>query len=151
MDGNPGQSADNPTHSAGNPFNSVVIPTHSIGNPTHSAGIPYHSTDNPANSASIPANSADNPAYSFGNPANSAGNPAHSAGNPETDSEDVVCLPTPSSFSTFRWRRRSTASHIIFKTRLMICRRFRYLQIHVASFLHLNTKLQGFSENSNLH
>ena len=39
--------------------------------------------------------------------------------------EDGDCLPTPPRFSTFRWRRRSTASHIIFKTRLLICRRFR--------------------------
>ena len=35
-------------------------------------------------------------------------------------------LTGKSSFATFRWRRRSTASHIKFRTQILIGRRFRY-------------------------
>ena len=55
----------------------------------------------------------------------SAENLTPSADKAAKNCEDGDYLPTPPSFSTFRWRRRSTASHIIFKTRLLICRRFR--------------------------
>ena len=55
----------------------------------------------------------------------SAENLTPSADKAAKNCEDCDYLPTPASFSTFRWRRRSTASHIIFKTRLLICRRFR--------------------------